>query len=88
MPDGWWCRLSIVQAELRRLSILILILRFAAFCFSLAATVFMASNSSRSHDSHSWLHFPTSRHVLSSNSIVTVYSLFEICTTVREILKS
>ncbi|KAK8964701.1 hypothetical protein KSP40_PGU004737 [Platanthera guangdongensis] len=49
-----------LPAELRRLTILILILRFASFCFLLAAAVFMDSNSSRSHDSHSWLHFPPS----------------------------
>ncbi|KAK8943558.1 hypothetical protein KSP40_PGU000156 [Platanthera guangdongensis] len=77
-----------LPAELRRLNILILILCFAAFCFLLTDTMFMASNSSHSHDSHSWLHFPTFCYVLAANFIVTVYSLFEICTAVREILKS
>ncbi|KAK8931260.1 hypothetical protein KSP39_PZI016818 [Platanthera zijinensis] len=79
---------TVSEQKLRRLNILILILRFAAFCFSLAAAVFMASNSSRSHDSHSWLHFPTFRYVLAANSIVAFYSLFEICAAVWEILKS
>ncbi|KAK8943559.1 hypothetical protein KSP40_PGU000157 [Platanthera guangdongensis] len=88
LPHRKMARPKCLPAELRHLNILILILRFASFCFLLVAAVFMASNSSRSHDSHSWLHFPTFRYVLAANSIVAIYSLFEIRAAVREILKS
>ncbi|KAK8963719.1 hypothetical protein KSP40_PGU000218 [Platanthera guangdongensis] len=58
-------QLTVSEQKLYRLNILILIHRFAAFCFSLATVVFMASN-----------------------SIIIIYSLFEICTAVWETLKS
>ncbi|KAI0509852.1 hypothetical protein KFK09_010449 [Dendrobium nobile] len=78
---------TVSEQKLRRLNALILLLRFAAFCFSLAAAIFMASNSSRSQGSPSWLHFPSFRYVLAANSIVSIYCLFEMCASVWEILK-
>lgn len=79
---------TVSEQKLRRLNALILLLRFVAFCFTLAAAVFMASNSSRSQGSPSWLHFPTFRYVLAANSIVAIYSLFEMCAAVWEFLKA
>ncbi|KAG0496795.1 hypothetical protein HPP92_001307 [Vanilla planifolia] len=79
---------TVSQQKLRRLNALILLLRFAAFCFCLAAAIFMASNSSHSSDSPSWSHFPTFRYVLAANSIVAIYSVFEMCAAVWEILKA
>ncbi|PKA56404.1 CASP-like protein [Apostasia shenzhenica] len=48
----------------------------------------MASNSSRSPGSPSWLHFPAFRYVFAANAIVALYSLFEMCAAVWEILKA
>ncbi|XP_020577707.1 CASP-like protein 4C1 [Phalaenopsis equestris] len=78
---------TVTEQKLRRLNALILLLRFAAFCFSLAAAIFMASNSSRTPGSPSWLHYPSFRFVLAANSIVSVYCLFEMFASVWEILK-
>ncbi|XP_008802776.1 CASP-like protein 4C1 [Phoenix dactylifera] len=78
---------TVSEKKIRRLNALILLLRLAAFCFSLAAAIFMATNSSRSPGSHSWLHFHPFRLVLASNAIVAVYSFFEMVSSIWEILK-
>lgn len=49
-------RSTVSEQKIRRLNLLILLLRLAAFCFSLSAAVFTAANSSRSASSpYSWL---------------------------------
>lgn len=78
---------SVSDRKLRRLNLLILLLRFAAFCFSLAAAVFMFSNTARSDGSVSWDDFQIFRLVAAANSIVAVYSLFAIGTALWEILR-
>ncbi|XP_019150861.1 PREDICTED: CASP-like protein 4C1 [Ipomoea nil] len=70
--------------KLRRVNILILIFRFAAFCFSLAAAVFMLSNS-HDADSPNWHQFDAFRFVAVANAIVAVYSFFEVGASVWEI---
>ncbi|KAL5992007.1 hypothetical protein ACLOJK_012920 [Asimina triloba] len=70
--------------KLRRLSALILVLRLASFCFSLAAAVFMATARS---DSASWTHLEAFRFVLVANAIVALYSFVEIWFSVWENLK-
>ncbi|KAG0487795.1 hypothetical protein HPP92_006606 [Vanilla planifolia] len=77
-----------LNQKLRRLNILNLIMRFASFGFSLAAAIFMALNFSRSSNGTSWVHFPTFRFFVAANSIVAVYTLFEIFTAFWEILKT
>ncbi|XP_039144926.1 CASP-like protein 4C1 [Dioscorea cayenensis subsp. rotundata] len=80
---------STVSAQkLRRLNTLVLILRFASFCFSLASAIFMSTNSSRSTGSPSWLHFPSFRFVFAANAISALYSLFEMGSSIWEILRS
>lgn len=68
----------------RRFNTLILVFRLAAFCFSLTAAVFMLTTS-RASDSNRWHHFPAFRLVFAANSIVAVYSLFEMGASVWEI---
>ncbi|XP_055811307.1 CASP-like protein 4C2 [Solanum dulcamara] len=73
----------------RRFNILILISRFAAFCFSLASAIFMFPNSHGGSDSDSdslrWYHFDAFRFVAIAAAIVALYSLFEIGASVWEI---
>ncbi|OVA03509.1 Uncharacterized protein family UPF0497 [Macleaya cordata] len=83
--------------KLRRFNTLILIFRFVSFCFCLAATIFMATNSNSSRgggggggaasNSPNWFDFPTFRVVLAANAIVAVYSFAEMGASVWEILK-
>ncbi|XP_072996826.1 CASP-like protein 4C1 [Typha latifolia] len=77
---------TVSEQKLRRLNWLTLILRLAAFCFSLAAAVFMATDTSRSRNSPSWLDSDSFRFVFASNAIVALYSLFEVGVSVWEIL--
>ncbi|XP_058109732.1 CASP-like protein 4C1 [Magnolia sinica] len=70
--------------KLRRLSTLILVLRLASFCFSLASAVFMATARS---DSANWVDHDAFRFVLAANAIVAVYSFVEMWVSVWEILK-
>lgn len=72
--------------KLRRFNTLILVCRLAAFCFSLAAAVFMFTNSRGSNSPH-WYDFDAFRFVLAANSIVAIYSLFEMGVSVWEISK-
>ncbi|KAG1371677.1 CASP-like protein 4C1 [Cocos nucifera] len=78
---------SVSEHKIRRLIALILLLRLAAFCFSLSAAIFMSTNSSRSPASPSWLHFHPFRFVFAANGIVAAYSLFEMGASIWEILK-
>ncbi|THU46257.1 hypothetical protein C4D60_Mb09t03040 [Musa balbisiana] len=75
-------RSTVSEQKIRRLNLLILLLRLAAFCFSLSAAVFTAANSSRSASSpYSWLSVDSFRVMFAANAIVAVYSLLEIgCT--------
>ncbi|CAI9759862.1 unnamed protein product [Fraxinus pennsylvanica] len=73
--------------KLRRFNILILVFRFAAFCFSLAAAIFMLTNSKGS-DLPGWLDFEAYRFVAVANSIVALYSLLEIGASIWEILRA
>ncbi|GAV76090.1 DUF588 domain-containing protein [Cephalotus follicularis] len=68
--------------KLKRFNSLILLFRLTAFCFTLASSVFMLTNSTSSH----WYDFDAFRYVLAANGIVTVYSLFEMGASVWEIL--
>ncbi|XP_058183736.1 CASP-like protein 4C2 [Rhododendron vialii] len=70
--------------KLRRFNTLILVFRFAAFCSSAAASVFMLVNP-RGPDSPRWYDFDAFRFVLVANAIVAVYSLFEMGASVWEI---
>lgn len=70
--------------KLRRFNTLILVFRAAAFCFSLAAFVFMLTNSRGSNSPH-WFDFDAFRFVVAANAIVAFYSLFEMGASVWEI---
>ncbi|KAK9282937.1 hypothetical protein L1049_011162 [Liquidambar formosana] len=70
--------------KLRRFNTLILVFRGAAFCFSLAAAVFMFTNSRGSNSKH-WYDFSAFRFVLAANAIVAIYSLFEMVASVWEL---
>ncbi|XP_062156562.1 CASP-like protein 4C1 [Alnus glutinosa] len=70
--------------KLRRFNWLVLVFRLAAFCFSLAASVFMLTNSHGSASPH-WYDFEAFRFVFAANAIVAVYSLFELVASVWEI---
>lgn len=70
--------------KLRRVNLIMLVFRFGAFCFSLAAAIFMFSNSS---GSPSWHKFGAFRFVAVASGIVAAYSLFEVGASVWEISK-
>ncbi|KAM7264060.1 hypothetical protein ACFE04_001743 [Oxalis oulophora] len=72
--------------KLRRFNSLIFVFRLAAFCFSLASSVFMITNS-RGTDSPHWYDYYGYRYVFAANAIVAVYSLFEMSAAVWEITK-
>ncbi|CAN4105941.1 unnamed protein product [Withania somnifera] len=71
----------------RRFSILILVFRFAAFCFSFASAIFMFTNARGGSDSDSlkWYHFDAFRFVAIASAIVALYSLFEVGASIWEI---
>ncbi|KAJ8542213.1 hypothetical protein K7X08_017079 [Anisodus acutangulus] len=71
----------------RRFNVLILIFRFAAFCFSLASAIFMFANFHGGSDSDCvrWYHFDAFRFVAIAAAIVALYSLFEVGASVWEI---
>lgn len=73
--------------KLKRFNSLILVFRFAAFCFSLASAVFMLTNS-RGSDSLHWYNFDAFRYVFAANAIVAIYSLFEMAASVWEISRN
>ncbi|KAA8539443.1 hypothetical protein F0562_026135 [Nyssa sinensis] len=75
---------TIAVQKLRRFNTLILVFRVAAFCFSLAASIFMITNSRGSNSPH-WYNFDAFRFVVAANAIVAVYSLFEMVASVWEI---
>ncbi|CBI31694.3 hypothetical protein AAG906_010881 [Vitis piasezkii] len=78
---------STVSAQkLRRFNTVILVFRLASFCFSLAAFVFMLTNSRGSNSPH-WYDFDAFRFVVVANAIVALYSLFEMGASVWEISK-
>ncbi|KAL9418841.1 hypothetical protein AB3S75_036740 [Citrus x aurantiifolia] len=70
--------------KLRRFNSLILVFRLAAFCFSLASSIFMLTNS-RSSNSPRWYDYDAFRFVFAANAIVAIYSLFEMGVSVWEI---
>lgn len=70
--------------KLKRFNTLILVLRLASFCFSLAAAVFMLTNSRGSNSLH-WYDFDAFRFVLAANAIVALYSCLEMGASVWEI---
>ncbi|XVE69156.1 hypothetical protein DITRI_Ditri09bG0128000 [Diplodiscus trichospermus] len=75
---------TVTLRKLRRFNLLILVFRLAAFSFSLASSVFMATNS-RGSDSPRWFDFDAFRFVFAANAIVALYSLFEMGVSVWEI---
>ncbi|KAH9767738.1 CASP-like protein 4C1 [Citrus sinensis] len=70
--------------KLRRFNSLILFFRLAAFCFSLASSIFMLTNS-RGSNSPRWYDYDAFRFVFAANAIVAIYSLFEMGVSVWEI---
>ncbi|KAI3817748.1 hypothetical protein L1987_11546 [Smallanthus sonchifolius] len=77
---------TVSQTNLRRFNYWILVFRLSAFCFSLSAAVFMlTTNAADSSDSPRWYHFGAFRFVFTANSIVAVYSSFQIGASVWEI---
>ncbi|KAL2526113.1 CASP-like protein 4C1 [Abeliophyllum distichum] len=80
-------RSTVSLHKLRRFNILILVFRFAAFCFSLASAIFMFTNSKDS-DLPSWQDFDAFRFVAVANAIVALYSLMEIGASIWEILRA
>ncbi|XVF83632.1 hypothetical protein PTKIN_Ptkin16aG0505400 [Pterospermum kingtungense] len=75
---------TVTLRKLRRFNSLILVFRLAAFAFSLASSVFMATNY-RGSDSPRWFDFDAFRFVFAANAIVALYSLFEMGVSVWEI---
>uniref|UniRef100_A0A2N9JBR3 CASP-like protein n=1 Tax=Fagus sylvatica TaxID=28930 RepID=A0A2N9JBR3_FAGSY len=75
---------TVTVQKLRRFNSLILVFRLAAFCFSLASSVFMITNCRASPSPH-WYDFDAFRFVFAANAIVAVYSLFEMVASVWEI---
>lgn len=75
---------TVSEQKLRRLNILILIFRFASWCFCLAAAIFMFSTS-RGSNSPTWTDFYAFRFLAVANSIVALYSLFEVGASVWEV---
>ncbi|CAM8880046.1 unnamed protein product [Rhodiola kirilowii] len=73
--------------KLRRFNLLILLLRFAAFCFSFTSAVFMLTNA-RSSASPRWSDYDAFRFVMAATLIVAVYSLFEMGASVWEISRA
>ncbi|KAH0757186.1 hypothetical protein KY290_020679 [Solanum tuberosum] len=76
---------SVSVHKLRRFNILIVVFRFASFCFSLASAIFMFTNSRRGSDLPQWHHFDAFRFVAVAGAIVALYSLFEVGASVWEI---
>lgn len=73
--------------KLRRFNWLILVLRLAAFCFSLASSIFSATNS-RGPSAPHWYDFEALRYLFAANAMVALYSLLETAASVWEILKN
>ncbi|XP_047329762.1 CASP-like protein 4C1 [Impatiens glandulifera] len=73
------------EQKLRRFNILILTFRLGAFCFSLAAAIFMLVNPRPSNNSPRWYNYDAFRFVLAANGIVAVYSMLEMAAAVWEI---
>ncbi|KAK9049120.1 hypothetical protein SSX86_016843 [Deinandra increscens subsp. villosa] len=73
---------TLSERKLRRFNYFILVFRLAAFCFSLSAAVFMIAADSASPR---WYDFGAFRFVVAANSIVALYSLFEMVASVWEI---
>ncbi|PIA53057.1 hypothetical protein AQUCO_01000729v1 [Aquilegia coerulea] len=71
--------------KLRRFNTLILVFRFASFCFCLSSSIFMFTNS-RGSNFPNWTDFQAFRYVLAANAIVTLYSFAEMGVSVWEIL--
>ncbi|XP_078428965.1 CASP-like protein 4C2 [Wolffia australiana] len=76
-------RSTVSVQRLRRINTLVLLLRVAGFCFSVAAAVFMAWN----RGSESWLDHDPFRLVVAANAIVAVYSVAEIGASIWEVIK-
>ncbi|KAK8514946.1 hypothetical protein V6N13_121892 [Hibiscus sabdariffa] len=75
---------TVTLRKLRRFNSLIFVFRVTAFTFSLASSVFMVTNS-RGSGSPRWFDFDAFRFVFAANSIVALYSLFEMGVSVWEI---
>ncbi|XP_043701851.1 CASP-like protein 4C1 [Telopea speciosissima] len=87
MPSAPHFHSTMSIQKLRRFNTLILVFRFASFCFSFAAAIFMITNSHGSHGSPSWRDFEAFRFVLAANAIVALYSLAEMGASIWEILR-
>uniref|UniRef100_A0A453JXL7 CASP-like protein n=1 Tax=Aegilops tauschii subsp. strangulata TaxID=200361 RepID=A0A453JXL7_AEGTS len=68
------------RKESRRLGTLLLVLRVAALCFSLAAAVFAATDGAV-------LRLAPFRFLLAANAILAVYSVFEVAAAAWEVAK-
>lgn len=81
-PENRAFRSTLSAQKLRRFGYLILAFRLAAFCFTFASAAFMLTNSRG--DSLRWHRFDAFRFVFAANTIVSLYSLFEMVASVWE----
>ncbi|XP_073101207.1 CASP-like protein 4C1 isoform X1 [Elaeis guineensis] len=70
---------TVSEQKIRRLNALILLLRLAAFCFSLVAAIFMGTNSSRSPGSPSWLQFRPFRYSYIPSQSLPFLPIYQYC---------
>ncbi|XP_031487469.1 LOW QUALITY PROTEIN: CASP-like protein 4C1 [Nymphaea colorata] len=82
-PPGFHSTVSL--QKLRRFNTLALVFRVVAFCFLLASTVFMAMDSHAS-PSPRWFDHHAFRYLVAVNSIIAVYSFFEMGAALWEML--
>ncbi|CAN6442568.1 unnamed protein product [Victoria cruziana] len=82
-PPGFHSTVSL--QKLRRFNTLALVFRVVAFCFLLASTVFMAMDSHAS-PSPRWFDHHAFRYLVTANSIIAVYSFFEMGAALWEML--
>ncbi|XP_042511057.1 CASP-like protein 4C1 [Macadamia integrifolia] len=86
MPSAPHFQSTVSVQKLRLFNTLILVFRLSSFCFSLAAAIFMLTNSHGS-GSPSWSDFEAFRFLLAANAIVALYSFAEMGASIWEILK-
>eukprot|EP01018_Ginkgo_biloba_P030727 Gb_10953 [translate_table: standard] len=80
--------------KLKRFNTLILALRLVTFCFSLAASIFMAMNTHTPGNDGAagttkarWYDYDAFRYVLAGNAIICIYSLAQTGVVMWELLK-
>eukprot|EP01018_Ginkgo_biloba_P033586 Gb_14621 [translate_table: standard] len=78
--------------KLKRFNTLILVLRLVTFCFSLAASIFMAMNTHTPGNDGAgskakWYDYDAFRYVLAANAIICIYSLAQTGVVMWELLK-